>query len=89
MAQAAPVSKTERTTALKDQHTKLDTAINAAKSDKNLDRDQREARVKQLQTQQATVAAHLDRISGPPAAEKQPEAAKPEASSEHRIHVIA
>ncbi len=89
-AAAVPVSKAERTTVLKEQHAKLDTAIQAAKSDKNLDRDQRATRVKHLETQQATVAAHLERVSGIHKPEAKSETAKPqEANSEHRIHVIA
>ncbi|CAN5590824.1 hypothetical protein BH11MYX1_BH11MYX1_16700 [soil metagenome] len=81
---------------LEEQHAKLDTAIQAAKSDKNLGHEQRTERVKQLETQQGTVAGHLDRISGAP----KPEAAKlapataaaakhEDAHPEHRIHVIA
>ena len=89
-AATVPVTKAERTSALKEPHAKLDTAIQAARSDKNLDRDQRATRVKQLETQQATVVAHLERVSGIQKSEAKAETAKPaEANSEHRIHVIA
>ena len=89
-AAAVPVSKAERTSALKEQHSKLDTAIQSAQSDKSLDHEHRTARVKQLETQQATVASHLERITGTQRPEPKPETAKPtEAHSVHRIHVIA